>query len=50
MTQKKQTKIAEAEKNIETNVADQTNKKKEIETQQKTVQMVVDKLNAVGKN
>lgn len=48
--EKAKQKIVEAEKNIETNVVDQANKKKEIETQQKTVQMVVDKLNSVGKN
>ena len=48
--EKAKQKIAEAEKNIETNLIDQENKMKEIETQRKTVQMVVDKLNGVGKN
>jgi hypothetical protein len=43
-------KIAEAEKNIETNIVDQDNKKKEIDAQKKTVEMVVEKLNSVGKN
>lgn len=43
-------KIVEAEKNIETNVKDQENKKLDIENQKTSIQLVVDKLNAVGKN
>lgn len=43
-------KIAEAEKNIEQNLIYQEDKKMEIEKQQKTVESVTAKLNAVGKN
>jgi hypothetical protein len=42
-------KILEAEKGIEVNGTDQIKKQDEIELQKRTVQQVVDKLNAVGK-
>jgi hypothetical protein len=43
-------KILEAEKNIETNIKDQETKKTDIENQKTAIQLVIDKLNAVGKN
>jgi hypothetical protein len=42
-------KILEAEKNIEKNAVDQTNKDKEIETQKSMVKKVVEKLNNLAK-
>ena len=42
-------KILENEKNIETNVVDQENKTKEIDTQKVVVEKVVEKLNNLGK-
>ncbi len=42
-------KILEAEKNIETNVVDQENKTREIDTQKVVVEKVVEKLNSLGK-